>query len=365
MAEPGRHSSVDELRGAQTSTTTGSCALVTAPVEEILDPALEIVDAHHHLWPAHGPAASADVTANEARPWSSYSFEHFLRDAAAGHRVTGSVYVECQARYRTEGPESLRPIGETEAVARLEPHGGLCAAMVAFADLSLGAAVGEVLDAHLAVPGSRVRGIRHIAAWDPDPTVYATARRPPGGLLQDPRFLAGVAELAPRGLRFETWVYFHQLPELARFADAHPELPIVLDHLGGPAATGGYASARAEVLEAWRAGMATVSRRPNVTVKLGAVGMRAFSGAELFTDPAPSSEDIANYWGDDIRFCIETFGPDRCMFQSNYPVDRALCDYATLWNAYKRIGAQYSDSEKALLFAETARAAYGLPVNEQ
>jgi predicted TIM-barrel fold metal-dependent hydrolase len=331
------------------------------PVEAALEPDLEIVDAHHHLWPAHGPVAPKDGAADQARFWSSYSYEDFLHDATAGHRITASVYVECQARYRPDGPEALRPVGETEAVAAVDTRGDLCGAMVAFADLTLGAGAGEVLDAHLAVPNSRVRGIRHIVAWDPNPEVYATSRRPPAHTLRDPDFLAGVAETAARDLHFETWVYFHQLVELAQFADAHPDLPIVLNHLGGPAATGRYASARDEVLEAWRAGMTEVSRRPNVVVKLGAVGMRAFSPTELFTDPPQTSEAIAAYWGDEIRFCIDTFGADHCMFESNYPVDRALCGYPTLWNAYKRIATDYSGSEKALLFAGTARATYRLP----
>jgi predicted TIM-barrel fold metal-dependent hydrolase len=336
---------------------------VTSPkVEEILEPSLEIVDAHQHLWPAHRTAAHVErSTANPADHWQSYSFEDFYRDTTTGHRVTGSVYVECEARYRTDGPTQLRPVGETEAVAALEMRGGLCAGMVAFADLTLGANVGEVLDAHSGVANSRVRGIRHIVAWDPNPDVYATSRRPPAGLLAEPLFLAGVAEVAKRGLSFETWAYFHQLPELASFADAHPDLTIILDHLGGPGATGRYAHARDEVLRTWRTGMMALSRRPNVFVKLGAIGMRAFSGEELFAKPVVTSLDIAAYWDAEIRFCIDTFGPGRCMFESNFPVDRALCDYATLWNAYKRIAAGYSDSDKSLLFAGTARATYRLP----
>jgi len=336
--------------------------VIAPPVEEILDPELEIVDAHQHLWPAHKTEGASDQdAAKHAQPWSSYSFEEFQRDTMTGHRVTGSVYVECGARYRTDGPGRLRPVGETEAVAGLEMRGGLCAGMVAFADLTVGAGVGEVLDAHLGVLNSRVRGVRHIVAWDPDPDVYATSRRPPAGLLEDPEFLAGVAEVEARELSFETWVYFHQLPELAQFADTHPDLTIILDHLGGPAATGRHARARGDVLRTWRTAMAALSRRPNVAVKLGAIGMRAFTGTELFAKPVLTSQDISDYWGAEIRFCIDTFGPARCMFESNFPVDRALCDYAMLWNAYKRIAADYSDFDKSLLFAGTARATYRLP----
>jgi L-fuconolactonase len=354
--------SVSNAGANRCSPTTRSESIMTAsPVEEILEPSLEIVDAHHHLWLAHETAAVEQGTANPVGHPSSYSFEDYRLDTKTGHRVTASIYVECLARYRADGPTRLQPVGETEAVASLKRTGGICAGMVACADLTLGADVGEVLDAHLGVPNSPVRGVRYIVAWDPHPDVYATSRRPPAGVLADPKFLAGVAEVAKRGLSFETWLYFHQLPELARFADDHPSLNIILDHLGGPGATGIYAETRDEVLRTWRTEMTALGRRSNVSVKLGAIGMRAFSGAELFANPHLSSEDIANYWSSEFKFCIDTFGPGRCMFESNFPVDRALCDYATLWNAYKRIADGYSDSDKRMLFADTARAAYRLP----
>ena len=317
--------------------------------EDGLEPDLEIIDAHHHLWPA-----------TTGGRWDPYSLADFECDARSGHRVVGSVYVECGAVYREQGSDRMRPVGETEAVAGLNVAGGLCKAIVGFADLTLGADVADVLDAHIAVAGVRLRGIRHTVAWDPDPTVYATARRTKPGMLRDRRFQAGVAELSARGLAFETWLYFHQLSELAEFADAHPDLSVILDHLGGPAATGRHADARAEVLRAWRSGMVGVSHRPNVFVKLGAVGMPAFSGPQLFARQKVTSRDIADYWGQEIRFCIDTFGAGRCMFESNFPVDRALCDYRTLWDAFKQIAAPYARAEKELLFAGTARSAYGL-----
>jgi predicted TIM-barrel fold metal-dependent hydrolase len=334
--------------------------MTLSPVEEILEPTLEIVDAHHHLWLAHRTAGAHDQSTVNQLP--SYSFEEYQRDTMSGHRVTASVYVECEARYRDNGPKQLRPVGETEAVAALESTSGICEGMVVFADLTLGSQVGEVLDAHIGVPNSHVRGVRYIVAWDPNPDVYATSRRPPAGVLADPKFLDGVTELAKRGLSFETWLYFHQLAELALFADTHPDLTIILDHLGGPGATGPYAHARDDVIRSWRKEMKALSHRRNVVLKLGAIGMRAFSGEELFSIPVLTSRDICDYWGADFNFCIDTFGPQRCMFESNFPVDRALCDYATLWNAYKRIAAEYSESEKSHLFAGTARATYRLPI---
>ena len=325
--------------------------------EEILEPELEIVDSHHHLWPASPAQENGGTLLSK---WAPYSLDDFCSDAK-GHRITGSVYVECQACYRESGPESMRPVGETESVAALPAPGDICAGIVGFADLSLGTSVGDVLDAHHEVAGRRFRGIRHTVAWDRDPAVYATAGRPPPGLLEDSAFRAGAAELAARGLTFETWLYFHQLPELSRFAAACPELLIVLDHLGGPAATGRHAGVRDEVLKKWREGMAALSRHGNVVLKLGAVGMKAFSTPDLLGLAPATSQAIADYWGREIRFCIETFGADRCMFASNFPVDGALCSYASLWNAFKLIAAPYSQAERTLLFTGTARATYQLP----
>ncbi|KRF22405.1 amidohydrolase [Phycicoccus sp. Soil802] len=337
------------------------------PEIEVLDVDLEIVDAHHHLWPAAGavvslqPGPGQQVQKGSRVPDSqAYSLADFTTDATAGHRVVGSVFVECSAFYRSEGPERSRPVGETEAVARLASPYGLCSGIVAFADLMLGSAVGEVLDEHQEVGGERFKGIRHSVAWDSDPEVFATYRRPPAGLLLDKAFLAGAGQLAERGLTFDTWLNFHQLPELVTFAAHHPDLTVVLDHLGGPAVTGRHAHRRNDVREEWRAGIIAASRQRNVVIKLGAVGMRAFTGAELFDGGPASAQAIADYWADDIRFCIDTFGPDRCMFESNFPVDRALCDYVTLWNAFKLIAAPYSRPERSQLFAGTASSTYRL-----
>jgi predicted TIM-barrel fold metal-dependent hydrolase len=336
---------------------------------DIIDPEIEIVDAHHHLWPSTGATVSLAAGPGQQVQQGTklpdcppYSLDEFHADSLAGHRVVGSVYVECSSYYRENGPEALRPVGESETIARTPPRDGLCEGIVGFADLMMGDAVQEVLDAHVAVGGSRFCGIRHSVAWDPDPTVYVTYRRPPAGLLSESRFRAGAAQLARRSLTFDTWLNFHQLGELATFADANPELLVVLDHLGGPATTGRHAGNRYEVRHEWRRGIREVSERPNIVLKLGAVGMKAFSGPELFDNGQTTAEAIAQYWGDDIRYCIETFGPARCMFESNFPVDRDLCDYRTLWNAFKLIAAGYSVSEKKSLFADTARATYRLTI---
>ncbi|UKA55218.1 amidohydrolase family protein [Arthrobacter sp. FW305-BF8] len=339
----------------------------TATEIEILDPELEIIDPHHHLWPPTGAVVSMAAGPGQQTEKGAqlpdcppYSYADLRRDATSGHRVVGSVYVECSSFYRDDGPDHLRPVGESETIAAMELRDGLCQGIVGFADLMMGTSVKEVLEAHLEEAGPRFKGIRHSVAWDPDPGVYATYRRPPGGLLLDSRFRAGAAELTRRGLSFDTWLNFHQLPELTDFASANPDLTIVLDHLGGPATTGRHVGHRDEVRREWREHMIAASQRPNVFLKLGAIGMRAFSGPELFAGNPVTAERIEDYWGSDVRFCIDTFGPERCMFESNFPVDRALCDYVTLWNAFKLIASSYSLSEKEWLFARAARAAYRL-----
>lgn len=336
---------------------------------QVVDPEIEIIDAHHHLWPRTGGvvsvAAGPGQQAEKGTPLPDcppYSYADLRHDATSGHRIVGSVYVECSSLYRDDGPEHLMPVGESETIAALELHDGLCQGIVGFADLMRGSAVEEVLEAHLEAAGSRFKGIRHSVAWDADPSVYATYRRPPAGLLAEPRFLAGAAELARRGLSFDTWLNFHQLPELANFASANPDLIVVLDHLGGPATTGRHAGSRNDVRREWREHMIAVSRRPNVVLKLGAIGMRAFSGPELFTGGPMKAERIVDYWASDLRFCIDTFGPERCMFESNFPVDRALCDYVTLWNVFKLIASPYSPGEKESLFSGTARTTYRLSI---
>lgn len=321
--------------------------LPTRHAEPALEPQLAIVDPHHHLWPPAGGHAIA----------VPYSLDDLRADTTAGHDVRATVFLECSTQYRTDGPEALRPVGETEWVASLPAADGLVSAIVGAADMLEGNAIGAVLDAHLEAGDGRFRGIRHSIAWDPDPDVLNTARNPPPGVLLSDRFGAGIAEVAKRGLIFETWGYFHQLADLVPLARRHPELPIVIDHLGGPVVAGHYASGRPEMLAQWRAALRTVSAEPNVLLKIGGIGFPPFVEEQVLAGDR-SSVTLAAYWGPELRFCIDTFGPDRCMFESNFPVDRQLCDYVTLWNVFKRATADLSAAERDLVLAGTARRLY-------
>jgi predicted TIM-barrel fold metal-dependent hydrolase len=321
--------------------------------EEAIDPHRAIVDSHLHLFGA---------------PRVPYSHDHFLADARSGHRIVGTVYTECTEAYRQTGPEELRSVGETETVAKLAqavavpgtPAEGFYGAIVGFADLQLGARVREVLEAHVEAGRGRFRGIRQSSAWDPHPEVKSTIRTPPPHMLAQGSFREGFKVLQGMGLVFDAWCYFHQLDELAELANAFPDAPIVVNHAGGPVGIGPYASRRTQVFNEWSAAIRRLARLPNVSVKLGGLGMRLFGG-EFHTRPQPpGSEELARAWRPFIETCIEAFGPQRAMFESNFPVDRGTCSYAVLWNTFKRVTAEYSDSEKEALFSRTAARAYGL-----
>ncbi|MFA7505645.1 MAG: amidohydrolase family protein [Burkholderiaceae bacterium] len=319
--------------------------------EPALEPALEIVDAHHHLFD---------------RPSWPYRLEDLLDDFAGGHRVRSSVYVQCGEQYLAEGPAHLRPVGETrfvDAAARRALHmteGAVhaCAAIVGFADLTLGAAVDEVLEAHLRAAPTRFRGIRHGLSTDPDPAYARSGPRPSPGLMADPAFREGFARLAPHGLSFDAWLYHPQIPELLELARAFPDTNIVLDHVGGPLGLGGYAGRRDEVFAQWRDSIRALADCPNVVVKLGGLGMRLTGfGFDEGRQP-PDSTTLAAAWKPWIDTCIEAFGAERAMFESNFPVDGCSCSYGVLWNAFKRITADASADEKAALYQRTARRVY-------
>jgi predicted TIM-barrel fold metal-dependent hydrolase len=322
-------------------------------VEAVEEPDIEICDPHHHLW--------AQPTGRFPR----YDVADLHTDTGAGHRVLDTVFVECASGYRSEGPPHLRPVGETELVASraAETDGGdgaRIAGIVGHADLDLGAAVEEVLAAHLAAAGGRFRGVRHSAAWDEDPAIARSLADPPPDLYRRASFRRGLATLGAMGLSFDAWQYHPQLPDLLDLARAHPEVRIVVNHLGAPLGIGRYAGRRSEVLAAWRTPMAELAQLDNVHLKVGGIGMARYgTGWERGEDP-PGSDDVVAAWGDEMRWCIDTFGPDRCMFESNYPVDGESCSYVVLWNAFKKVSARYTPSERADLFAATARRFYRL-----
>ncbi len=321
--------------------------------EPALEPELPIVDPHHHLWD---------------RPDWRYLLDELLADLATGHNIVATVFVQCRAMHRAHDKEALRPVGETEfvnGVAAMAASGRygttrICAGIVGHADLRLGAAVAEVLEAHIRAGGGRFRGIRHIVAWDADTSQLNPANPAPPGLLADAKFRAGFARLAPLGLSFDAWLYFPQLDELTDLARAFPGTPIVLNHVGGVLRGGVYADKQEENFARWSKSVRVLAGCSNVHVKLGGLGMRINNfGFEREPDP-PSSQVLADTWRPYMQTCIEAFGAARCMFESNFPVDKGSYGYGEGWNAFKRLARGASADDKRALFHDTATRFYRL-----
>ena len=321
--------------------------------ETVLEPDLPIIDPHHHLWTYDPPGA--------------YLVPDLWSDTGSGHRVEKTIFIQCGAEPRQQGPQELRCVGETEFVvaqaaeARQGPADAarICG-IVAFADLALGAKVDPVLEAHVEAGQGLVRGIRNNAAWDETGTVVTPYPEGMPHIYHDPSFREGFARLATFGLSYDAWNFHPQIPELTDLARAFPETTIVLDHFGGVLGIGAYADKRKEEFEHWKNNLAALAGCSNVVVKLGGMAMPLNGfGWEKRAKPATSDEFVAAqsaYY----HFAIEQFGPDRCMFESNFPVDKQSLSYRTLWNGFKKIAAAYTDDEKAALFHDTAMRVYKL-----
>lgn len=339
MSGPILHRSLAELTAWQSSA-----------IEDVIEPDLPIVDAHQHFW---------------WRPPEAYQLPEMVADMTDGHNLRASVFMQNTAMYRADGPEAFRPVGETEyvngaaAVGASGMFGDLrpLASLVGYADLRLGDTIQPVLEAHIQAGSGRFRGIRQQAQQDPH-VGHLSKSAPPKDLLLNVDFRRGMARLAPLGLSFDAWVYFTQLGDVANLADAFPDTSIILDHIGAPLGIGHYTERREEVFETWSRGIAALAERPNVTVKLGGLGMAAYGfGLAERTTPA-SSVKLADLWRPYIEHCIAAFGVERAMFESNFPLDKQACSYRTLWNAFKRITAGCSSDEKTALFSGTATRVY-------
>lgn len=321
-------------------------------VEEVIDPALPIVDPHHHLWD---------------RPDWRYLLPELLQDVK-GHNVLATVFVQCGAMYRQDGPEEFRPVGEVEfvnGIAAMSASGlygktRACAGIVGHADLMLGSRAEAVLEKLQAAAPDRFRGIRHITAWHPSPDVKATIYDPTPHQLLDATFQEGFRSLEKLGLSFDAFVYHTQIDDVAKLADRFPDASIVLNHVGGPVGVGPYEGKQVEVLAQLRRDLKEIGRRANVTMKIGGLGMR-LPGFGLHERATPAtSRELAKIWRPYVEACIEGFGVERCMFESNYPVDKISTGYVTMWNAYKLLAKGYSAAEKTALFSGTAARVYRL-----
>ena len=323
--------------------------------EEVIEPDLAIVDPHHHVSDGH---------------WGGYLEDELLKDLGSGHRILSTVYIQCGYGYRETGPNAFRALGETQKIVALaasvqqktkaQPL-NVCEAIVAYADLSLGEEVEAVLEGQMEVGMGRVRGIRCSAARHPA-FQYGMLTQPPLHLYQDIAFRKGFACLARYGLSFESWAFHSQMDELYALAKDHPDTVIVINHLGAPVGVGPYKNRRAEVFADWSRSLCNLASCPNTYIKLGGLGMTIFGFDFHQRDLPPSSLELAQAWRPYIEEALEVFGPDRCMFESNFPVDKGTCSYRVLWNTFKRISRDMSLTEKAQLFRETAANVYRLSV---
>jgi predicted TIM-barrel fold metal-dependent hydrolase len=323
--------------------------------EAALEPGLPIIDTHHHLWDRNGTFIQ-----------NRYMMDEIQQDLDSGHNVVSTVFVECDAMYRQSGPEEMRPVGEVEfvnGIAAMAASGlygktQVAKAIIGHADLMLGARAKGVLEALQAAAPERFRGIRYIGAWLEDKAVFTPPRVPGPGVYLDSTFREGFAQLAPLDLIFEAAIRHPQIPEFTDLARAFPDTKMVLDHIGGVVGVGTYADRRDEIFETWRNDMAEVAKCPNIVVKLGALNMTYCGfGWEKRPKP-PTSEELCEAYRRYYETVIELVGPERCMFESNFPVDKVSCSYGVLWNSFKRMTVDYAPAERAALFHDTAARFY-------
>jgi predicted TIM-barrel fold metal-dependent hydrolase len=325
------------------------------PREAALEPDLPIIDPHHHFWdnPHRG----------------LYLLPELLADVGGGHNIVSTVFLECRAMYRKAGPREMAPLGEVEFVAGLAAMSasgnyGPCRVaegIVSGGDLTVGAKVRELFEAQAVAAGGRLRGMRHGVAWDTHEAVSKYASREvPLHQVMDAKFREGFSQLAPLGMSFESWQYHPQLPDAADLARSFPGTTIILNHVGGILGVGPYNNHRQDVLAGWRKDISDLAKCPNVYCKLGGLGMVSVGYDFHEQELPPSSEDLAAAWRPYIEHCIEAFGVDRCMFESNFPPDKQSGGYTELWNAFKHITAKATPAEKKALYSGTAAKVYRL-----
>jgi len=333
----------------------GDQAWLDQVIESPVDPNRPIIDPHHHLWPEGGALL--------------YGPSHLMGDTGAGHNIAATVFMECHAGHHADGPKHLRPVGETEFVASSadwlaveHPGAAPISGIVGTADLADAAHLDEVLDEHDNAAGGRFRGIRDALARATEPEVMMIAGMNPAGKSADPAFRAGVRRLGERNLTYDSWHYHHQNHEFLELARAAPETTMVLDHFGTPCGVGQYESQREEIFEAWKADITAIAACENVVAKIGGLAMPDNGFGFHTSERPPTSDELVAAQGRYYLHTIEAFGAERCMFESNFPVDRFSVSYTVFWNAAQKMVADFSDDEQTALFSGTAARVYSIEV---
>ena len=344
----------------------GASAAVThadaAEEEDVIAPDLPIIDPHHHMWDRTG--------STNPLPMPRFLLPDVLKTLDCGHRIIGTMYVEASSMYRADGPAELKSLGETEfanGVAAMSASGvygpiRVAAGIVGKVDLTLGDRAGAILDLHKQAAGGRLKGIRHGFAFAGFPLFGRTPDPKNKDLLANPDFRKGFAQLSTRGLVYDGWGFHTQIDQFTDLAKAFPNTTMVLDHCGSPLLIGPDAKPREHVFADWKKSMTALSKLPNVNVKTGGLGMQ-FTGDQSFDRPVKATtKELLPVWKPYIETCIELFGANRCMFESNFPPDAATCTYRTLWNVFKTIAAKATSTEKTALFSGTAKRVYSLDI---
>ena len=324
--------------------------------EEIIDPQLPIIDPHHHLWNGDDQLAGS----------FPYLIEHLNEDTFSGHNIVGTIFMECAAGYYSNGEEKYKPVGETEFVINLINESKNLKkstniiGIIGFADLMLGSEVKDVLDKHLLKGEGMFKGIRHAAGWDKNTEIHNSHSDPIENIYFNKSFREGAEELIKLNLTFDAWHYHHQIKDLSNFARKYPELTIIHDHFGGPLGVGPYEGKREEIFKKWKDDISLLSESKNVYAKLGGLAMPV-NGWNFHKQNKPASSDqILDMHHEYYLHTINCFGVERCMFESNFPVDRRSVSYHILWNAFKKMVLHYSDEDKNKLFFQNAKDIYGV-----
>lgn len=321
--------------------------------EEIIAPTRQIIDAHHHLWD---------------RPGSRYLFDEFNADLQSGHRIVASLYVQCRSMYRHDGVTEFKSIGEVEfangiaAQFASDLYGPVrgCAGIIGYADLRLSDRLEPVLHRLHEAGGGRLKGIRNTTAWHPHSEIVSNPNPPPPGILLEPEFLKGVQELARHNLVLDVWAYHFQLSELYDMARACTQTLIVIDHIGGPIGIGPYQGESKLVFHDWSHSIQRLATLPNLRIKVGGFGLKTMGYRFHEQSTPPSSDQLSRAWMPYFDVLLSTFGADRCMFESNFPVDKGMFSYSVLWNTYKKLASTLSEDEQHALFYQTACDTYAI-----
>ena len=320
--------------------------------EEIVEPNRAIIDTHHHLWSVESF-------------WGKYELADLWKDTGSGHNIEKTVFIDCRSNYRTDGPQHLRPVGETEYVAEVAAESAkddaqaTIAGIIGHANMLRGEDVKEVMEAHEEAGQGLFRGIRHAGPSDTTGTLTNAGSGRPCPYTET-AFQTGVRTLGRLGYTYDTWYFFHQNKEYAELAKSAPDTVMILDHFGTPLGVGAYEGKQDEIFPMWAEDMKVISQCPNVVAKLGGMAMPDNGFGWDKRDLPPTSDEFVEAQRKYYLHTIECFGPDRCMFESNFPVDKLSISYQVLWNGFKKIAAEFSESEKHAMFYGTAARVYRL-----